>query len=329
MGVLRVPKPGLLAAVLLLLSLAAPALAKDAIVGTAHKVPTVSAHDQSTINLYVWEKRARRLDPKHFAKTGRVVLLAHGATISGVPDFDLQLPPDKNGLGYSLMDHLAAQGFDVFSVDYQNYGGSDRTPCGLCVTTQVAANDIGAAVDYIRKLRHVKRVDLLGWSWGATTAGLYAQQHPDKVRRLVQYAPNVHVDPSRTVPTEEFRKVDMERCCRDDFVAESTDPGVFEAYASAAMRWEDRAPNGIVADMASKMPLLDPARITVPTLVIFGARDTSCPIDQAELPAYFRDLATRDKALVIVPNGGHALILEQPRTRFYAEVANWLSLSGP
>src|SRR5258706_6928055 len=180
----RVPQPHrLVAPALLLLAPAPPAAAKDAIVGTAHKVPSVSAHDQSPINLYLWEKRTRKLNPAQYARNGRVILLAHGATIPSVPDFDLQFPLDKNGLTYSLMDYLAAQGYDVFSVDYQNYGGSDRVPCGLCVTTQVAANDIDAAVDYIRKLRGVDSVYLLGWSWGASTTGLFAQQHPDKVRR--------------------------------------------------------------------------------------------------------------------------------------------------
>jgi pimeloyl-ACP methyl ester carboxylesterase len=312
----------------LLAVFAASALAKDAYIGTAHKVPSVSAHDQSQINVYVWEKRASKLDPKQFSKSGRVVLLAHGATISSVPDFDLQFPPDKNGLSYSLMDFLAAQGYDVFSGDYQNYGGSDRVPCGKCVTTQVAANDINAAVDYIRKLRGVDSVYLLGWSWGASTTGLFAEQHPDKVRRLVQYALNVqHSQPGATGPSEEFRPVDMEKCCRGDFVAEFTDPGVYDAYGKQTLKWEQQAPNGVRLDVATKMPVLDPTQIKVPTLLIYGARDSVCRPDQAELPAFFRDLATPDKALVIVPNGGHAMLLEQTRARLYSEVSNWFSLA--
>ncbi|HET9482780.1 MAG TPA: alpha/beta fold hydrolase [Xanthomonadales bacterium] len=309
---------------------AAPAVARARILGIEHKVPTVSAHDKSSIDLYLWEKRDGKIEPDQFARTNRVVLLVHGATIPGRPDFDLQFPPDENGLTYSLMDRLAAEGFDVFSVDIQNYGGSDRVPCGLCVTSQVAANDIGAAVDHIRKLRGVDRVDLLGWSWGATTAGLFAQQHPEKVRRLVQYALYLgHSKQGATAPTEEFRPVDIEKCCREDFVADATDPGVFEAYAREALKWEQRAPNGIIKDVLTRMPLLDPTRIRVPTLMIYGALDTVCRIDQPELPAFFRDLATDDKSLVIVPNGGHALLLEQQRDRFHTEVLAWLAHDEP
>ena len=46
------------------------------------------------------------------------------------------------------------------------------------MTTQVAANDINAAVDYIRGLRDVKQVYVLGHSWGTNTAGLFAMQPP-------------------------------------------------------------------------------------------------------------------------------------------------------
>lgn len=97
--------------------------------------------------------------------------------------FDLQVPAAAQT--YSMMDYLAAKGFDVFAIDYQNYGLSDRHACGLCVTTDKAALDVDAAVEHIRKLRGVDRVHLVGWSWGANVAALYASRHPDKVGRLV------------------------------------------------------------------------------------------------------------------------------------------------
>src|SRR5262245_10718089 len=118
------------------------ACADEAVIGAEHMVPGLSAKDGTPLSLYVWEKRPSTVLPQQFARSGRVVLLAHGATISGRVDFDLQLPSDKNGLTYSLMDYLAGQGYDVFSVDYQNYGRSHRHSCGLCVTTQAAANDV-------------------------------------------------------------------------------------------------------------------------------------------------------------------------------------------
>jgi len=35
----------------------------------------------------------------------------------------------------------------------------------------------------------VSKVDLLGWSVGTQRAGLYAMQHPERVGKLILYAP--------------------------------------------------------------------------------------------------------------------------------------------
>ena len=113
--------------------------ADESITGAEHWVQSVSSADGKPLKLYVWEKRLKAGDPSAFARSG------------------------KSAVTYSLMDYLAAQGFDVFIVDYQNYGRSDHHPCGLCVTTQVAAT----------------------------------MQHPEKVRRLVLYAPPVWSAPKR------------------------------------------------------------------------------------------------------------------------------------
>src|SRR5262249_58731537 len=67
-------------------------------------------------------------------------------------------------------------------------------PCasaeGHALTTLASDwNAIDGAVDYIRALRRVDRVSLLGWSLGGPRAGGYAAQHPDKVQKLVLLAP--------------------------------------------------------------------------------------------------------------------------------------------
>jgi pimeloyl-ACP methyl ester carboxylesterase len=53
-------------------------------------------------------------------------------------------------------------------------------------------------VDYIRALRRVEQVNLVGWSLGGPRAGGYAAQHPEKIRRMVLLAPAY----SRTVAAE-------------------------------------------------------------------------------------------------------------------------------
>ena len=142
----------------------------------------------------------------------RVVLFVHGA---GTP---AEVAFDASAAGYSWMAYLAAEGFDVFSMDTTGYGRSTRPapmndPCNLspeqqkqfvpalmaapCAATypsqltNIASdwNDIDGVVDYIRALRKVDKVSLVAWSLGGPRAGGYAGQHPEKVRSMVLLAP--------------------------------------------------------------------------------------------------------------------------------------------
>jgi pimeloyl-ACP methyl ester carboxylesterase len=311
-------------AVTLLSACAATSPASVSPQGAEHWVQSVSAHDGKPLKLHVWEKRPKAADPSSFAKSSKVVLLAHGAGTPGRIAFDLQVP-EKSAVTYSLMDHLAGQGFDVFAVDYQNYGRSDRHPCGLCVTTQVAANDVNATVDYIRKLRGVDKVHLLGWSWGTTVTGLFTMQHPEKVNRLVLYAPPVWSSPIRMAPTAEFRTITPDNS-RGLFELPASDAIAVETWVKEVAQSGGKAPNGVLLDLFTKMPLTDPARIAVPTMIILGDLDRLTPITQANLPGYFAALPNTDKQFIIVPGAGHALTVQKPRLRFYSEVAKWFSL---
>ena len=75
------------------------------------------------------------------------------------------------------MDYIACRGFDVYLVDLRGYGRSTRPPemaqpaeaSKPIVTTDVAVADVGSAIEWITRQRQVKRLNLLGWSWGTTT----------------------------------------------------------------------------------------------------------------------------------------------------------------
>jgi pimeloyl-ACP methyl ester carboxylesterase len=297
---------------------------QEAVQGVEHSVQTASALDGKPLNLYVWEKRPEKFDAKRLTDSGRIAVLAHGATTPGRVGFDLQVE-GVAGPTHSLMDHLASHGFDVFALDYQGYGRSQSPTCGRCVTTEVAANDINAVVDYVRSLRGVKQVYLLGWSWGTVTASLYTMNHPDRVRRLVLYAPPVWRGPlPMGVPAGEFRPV-TEKAARDLFTPGAADTAAIEAFVAQRMPF-NRAPNGVLVDLFTRMPLTDPKKISVPTLVILGEKDRLTPVSQTDLPAFFADLANGDKQLSIIPGGGHALMLEAPRARLQFEVLKWFSV---
>ena len=78
-------------------------------------ISTVPANAGKHVELFVREKVASRR-----AWKAPVVLMIAGATISAVPDFDLQFE------NYSWMEYLATAGFDVFAMDVTGYGLSPR-----------------------------------------------------------------------------------------------------------------------------------------------------------------------------------------------------------
>jgi pimeloyl-ACP methyl ester carboxylesterase len=117
-----------------------------------------------------------------FGRTGKVVLLVHGGTRSGRPLFDLQIRD------HSLMDFLASNGYDVWTIDIHGYGHSDKTDKDWSDSRSAAA-DIAAAVAYITKLRGVAQINLLGASAGTQRAGVFAMDNPESVAKLILYAP--------------------------------------------------------------------------------------------------------------------------------------------
>src|SRR5579863_3483401 len=243
------------------------------IVGAAHFAM------RDGLRIYLWEKHKPGLDHS-FATSGKIALLVHGGTWSGRPDFDLQIRD------YSLMDFLANNGYDVWAVDIHGYGHSDKTDKDWSGVESAAA-DVGAAVEYIVKLRGVGSVNLLGWSAGTQRAGLYAMQHPERVRKLILYAPRwkgtadylgqirKRIE-NNGKPLGQYR-INTEAAARSDFVAGELaqhpqyEDDVVALYAREALQTDPQSPNAYIDYLNG--PILDPRRIVIPTMLIFGEYD--------------------------------------------------------
>ncbi len=286
------------------------------------------------LRIYLWEKFLAGSQDS-FARSGKVALLVHGGTWSGRPDFDLQIRD------YSLMDMFAMNGYDVWAIDIHGYGHSDKTDKDWS-GVQSAAADIGAAVEYVTKLRGVSKVDLLGWSAGTQRAGMYVMQHPERVARLILYAPVWNATPEYREqvrkkienggkPLGQYR-INTEAAARSDFVEGALahdlqfEEDVVALYAKEALAIDPQSPNAFV-DYAN-FPILDPHRITVPTMIIFGEYDYLAK--QEDLLPFFSQLGTSDKQFVVLPHGGHALLLEKDHRRFQRQVVGFFDqVVGP
>jgi pimeloyl-ACP methyl ester carboxylesterase len=144
--------------------------------------------DTAGIKLFVRNKR--RADLSGFA-SDKTVLFVAGSTYPASTSFDLPLQ------GMSWMDHLAGEGYDTYLVDIRGYGNSTR-PTQMAapaadnepiVGTPVAVRDIATTVAFIRSRRGVDKINLIGWSWGATLMASFTSDHSEAVNRLVLLAP--------------------------------------------------------------------------------------------------------------------------------------------
>jgi len=259
--------------------------------------------------LAVWEKRP--------PAPGAAVLLLHGRTWSALPDFDLHAP----GENLSLMDALVERGYAVYALDQRGYGATPRDDSGW-LTPDRAAADLAETLRWIRDREPGLPVHVLGWSQGSRVAQLTAQRYAELIDRLVLfgYPPTPSNLPPDTLRGAPPRRQNTAEAAASDFITEgSISRSAVDAYVRAAL-----ASDPIRVDWTGREEwnALDPAAVTVPTLVIHGEHD---PIAQPDGQAVlFEGLGTSDKAWVVVAGGDHAVLLERPRGYFIDAVDTFL-----
>jgi pimeloyl-ACP methyl ester carboxylesterase len=311
------------------------------------------------IKLFVREKMA---EGNTSFTDQNIVLFLHGATAPSTCDFDLSYKD------YSWADWMVKRGYVVYLGDYRNYGFSTREPAmdepagkNQPVTrSYLALRDITAMVNHIKAKRGVKKVTLIGWSWGAMMAGYYASLHSQDVHKLVLYAPlynfSEHTNLGAGSALQNKRKpyefnfaLGAYRLASEaantgrwngeipvENKDEYRDPAVPVEFWKECMATDPtsnsrtppslRAPNGVLEDsfyQATGRPLWHAANIYVPTLVVAGAFDTwSFPEDREGL---IRDLIHAPvKRSILIPNATHFVLFEKPRFQFFEEIWKFL-----
>jgi pimeloyl-ACP methyl ester carboxylesterase len=304
------------------------------------------------IQIYVRNKRPA--DMTAF-RPERTVVFVHGATYPAHTAFDLKLD------GLSWMDYIAARGYDVYLLDLRGYGKStrpkemeeDAAKNPPLVRGETALRDIAAVVDFVRQRRGIPRVNLLGWSWGTALMATYTTHNPGKVERLVLYAPSwIRTTPSLVQsgpgPLPAYRTVTKEQAkarwftgVPEDKKADLIPAGWFDAWADATWASDPksseknpptlRAPNGVVQDgqeyWSAGKAYYDPAKITVPTLLVLAEWDNDTPPYMAQ--ALFPLLVNAPgKRLVMLAQGTHTIVMEKNRMRLFEAIQGFLDEAG-
>jgi pimeloyl-ACP methyl ester carboxylesterase len=276
--------------------------AQAAIAGMEHWT-----HKPDGARLFLWNKCVG--EP---AATRGTILFVHGSSMASQPTFDLQVPgrPDS-----SAMEYFAARGFDTWSVDMEGYGRSEKSR-DHNAPIAMGADDCKAASDYIANLRGPRPLLVYGISSGALRAALFAQRHPERVGRLALDAMVWTGADSPTLTERRKKLAEFQRTNRRPmdkaFVRSvfnrdhpgTADADVIEAFADAILSLDDSVPTGTYVDMCAHLPVVDPEKITVPTIIMRGQWDGIASFD--DLVGFFERLPNPDKQFAVMPGISHA-----------------------
>lgn len=278
--------------------------------------PVVTGREHWTKNgdaeLFLWQKA-----PADGRAPAGTILFVHGSSMASQPTFDLQVPGRPWS---SAMDYFVDKGFETWCVDMRGYGRSDKRP-GTRATIAEGAEDLVAATDYIIRETGATSFHTYGISSGALRAAAFTELKPERVKRLaldafVWTGEGSHTLENRRKKLPDFREGER-RPIDKEFVYSifnrdhpgAAEDKVIEAFADAITALDDSMPNGTYVDMCTRLPLIDPAKITVPTIIMRGEWDGIAGFD--DLAAFFKLLPNPDKQFAVMPGISHASIQQK------------------
>ena len=282
------------------------------------------------VKLFLFEKCVCEL-----AKSIGTILFVHGSSMASQPIFDLQVPgrPDS-----SVMDHFARRGYDCWCVDMEGYGRSTKTRDNNAPISQ-GADDCYAAALYIRKLRGKRPLLVYGISSGALRAAMFAERHPEMVARLALDAMVWTGEGSPTLAARRKKLPEFQAKNRRPIdkvfihsIFDRDHPGsaeekVVDAFADAVCALDDSVPTGTYVDMCSKLPVVNPEKITVPTLIMRGQWDGIASMD--DLLKFFAKLPNPDKQFAVMAGISHASFQQKNYMLVYHILASFFAQPTP
>ena len=284
---------------------------------------------KGSVALALYRKRASAPQPGEAPLP--VLFLVHGSSISAMSAFDLVVPGRDE---YSLMNVFAESGFDVWAMDHENYGRSSRSEGNSDIASGVA--DLIAGSELVARESGQQRMHLLGESSGALRAAAFAAARPERVQRLILTAFTWTGEGSPTLKKraeglEYFRRHntrprdrDMIRSIFTRDKPGTSDPKVAEALADAELVHGDTIPTGTYLDMTANLPVVDPAKVLAPVMIIRGEHDGIA--SEADILGFFARLPNPDRQFVVLPGAAHSLAFGLNREQLWHVARAFLTM---
>jgi alpha-beta hydrolase superfamily lysophospholipase len=282
------------------------------------------------IRLFLWHKKASARVPH-----AGTVFFVHGSSMASQPTFDLQVPGRPFS---SAMDWFCDQGFDTWTMDNEGYGRSDKKRT-INFDISNGADDLAAGTEYVLQRSSDAKLLMYGISSGALKAALFTERHAQRVARL---ALDAFVWTGEGSPTLAQRRKKL-----PEFLAKNRRPidrafvhSIFQrdhpgtadeatvnAFADAILSLDDSMPTGTYVDMCSRLPLVDPARITVPAVILRGEHDGIASLD--DLIEFFKRLPNMDKQFSVMAGISHASFQQKNYMMVYRILHSFFTLPEP
>ena len=292
-------------------------------------------------------------------KGGKPVLYIHGATFPSAVSVGYRFADGK-----SWEDHLHHDGFDVWALDFEGFGGSDRPAAfdqpadvsTIPLRSMEAAQQIARAVQFLREQTRQSRVSMIAHSWGGVPAARYASDHADTLDKLVLFAPALYrpapatpqpmgnnlPDPAK-IPAWRNLTV-VEQLARFVHDTPKGHPSVLaepalDCWGPAWLATDKNAathtppavkvPTGPQADIMALWTgadLYDPAALKTPTLIVRGEWDSVC--SAADVERVQSRMVNAKVQSKIIPTSGHLAHIEMNRTMLWAATNGFLRGAG-
>lgn len=326
---------------------------------TDHFVPVVStvpSMQGQTALLYVRERAAADVAASADLD-GKVVLFIHGAGTPAEVAFDVPVA------GYSWMAYLAERGFDTFSMDMTGYGPSTRPTvmndrCNLSAEQQMQEfgstcpptypdaattmasdwNDIDAVVSYLKQLRGVDTVHLVGWSQGGPRSAGYAALHPENIGNVVVLAPAYNRVAFATAAEAPIAGDVMTKQSHADFSANwDRQVGCENQYdpAVADVIWADMLATDPVGSTwgsgvrrAPRVPTFGwttevVANTQTPIMMVVGTHDGQ--VNPERVREFYADLGAAQKVYLEMHCSSHNAMWERDAAQLFEATYQWLT----
>ena len=281
------------------------------------------------MKLFMWRKRQAN------AAKG-TVLFVHGSSVQSLPAFDLQVPGKPE---LSVMNWFAGLGYDTWCFDCEGYGKSDKW---RPINSDIAqgAEDLAVVSEYIMKQTGGKKLMMYGGSSGALRAGLFAQRHPERVARLVLDALVWTGEGSPTLAERKKRlpqwRASNRRPIDRQFVrtiftrdggGDAYEESVIQAFTDMVLSLDNSIPTGTYVDMSANLPVIDPKRISVPTVILRGQWDGIASFD--DLIRFFAALPNADKQFMVMPGIAHSSLRSKNWRMVFDMIDSYYARSNP